>query len=169
MYQWVAIKLMTLEEARLSAEGAEQLLVKSQSSFKLFAICKLLLWKYVQIVQQCIAMYYFLWNVLVLVVLIHGAPFLKYCWMLTSKQPLKFFNDFGNTLTWNAIITCWNPTSIYYMLLGLCNSGSCSQRVQNSCPILPQLLKLFCFVFFRSVSQWFLGIQHPTQRTNWHL
>ena len=50
MYQWVAIKLMPLEEARLSAEGAEQLLVQSQSSFKLFAICKLLLWKYV---QQC--------------------------------------------------------------------------------------------------------------------
>ena len=103
-------------------------------------------------------------------VLIHGAPFLKYCWMLTSKQPLKFFNDFGNTLTWNAIITCWNPTSIYYMLhRGLCNSESCSQRVQNSCPILPQLLKLFCFFFQKSVSQWFLGIQHPTQRTNWHL
>ena len=51
MYQWVATKLKSLEEARLSAEGAEQLLVKSQSSFKLFAICKLLLWKYV---QQCI-------------------------------------------------------------------------------------------------------------------
>ena len=61
MYQWVAIKLMTLEEARLSAEGAEQLLVQSQSSFKLFAICKLLLWKYVQIVQQCTIFYEMFW------------------------------------------------------------------------------------------------------------
>ena len=48
-------------------------------------------------------------------VLIHGAPFLKYCWMFLLTQPLKCFNDFGNTLAWNAIITCWNPNSIYYM------------------------------------------------------
>ena len=29
-------------------------------------------------------------------VLIHGAPFLKYCWMFLLTQPLKCFNDFGN-------------------------------------------------------------------------